>query len=62
MSKKQPTIAELKKNASLAASALGKIGGRMTAKRGKDYMRKIGRAGSKKRWANAKKKGRDIKN
>jgi len=62
MSKQKPTITELKKNASSAASALGKIGGRMTAKRGKDYMRKIGRAGSKKRWANTKNKGRNIKN
>ena len=54
MEKKQ-TIKELKKNASKAAAALGRIGGRVTAQRGKAYMRKIAKRGSQKRWANAKK-------
>lgn len=52
---KKPTIKQLKKNASKAAAALGRIGGRVTAQKGKEYMRKIAKMGSKKRWENSKK-------
>lgn len=44
-----------KKVASEAASALGSLGGRAIAKRGKGYMKKIGKAGAKARWSNNKK-------
>ena len=40
----------------MAASALGRIGGKTTSKRGKKYMSEIGKRGAKKRWANSKKK------
>jgi len=52
---KKPTIKELKQNASKAAAILGRIGGRVTSKRGKAYMRKIAKRGSQKRWANTQK-------
>lgn len=43
-----------KKEASLAASFIGRLGGRSLAKRGKGYMRKIGKLGAKKRWEKKK--------
>lgn len=47
-----------KKEASLAASAMGRLGGRAVAKRGKKYMKEIGLRGANARWAKEKNKNK----
>ena len=41
-----------RKEASNAAAQLGRRGGKAVAKRGKAYMKALGKKGAKKRWAN----------
>lgn len=47
----EKTIKTKKEILSEAGAALGSLGGKAVAKKGKSYMKKIGKAGAKARWS-----------